>query len=116
MGKIHSQAYHQIPGVEFTVVADLDPNRRAQAQQHYGVDVVNNLEEMLKTSNVDLVDICVPTYLHAAVMAQAIKANKHVFCEKPLARSLEESQRLVDMSTGYEQKIGIGHVVRFTPD
>lgn len=115
MGQVHSQAFQELPDVELTVVADADPDKRAQAQREFGVDVVSNLEEMLQTSDVDLVDICVPTYLHETMLAQAIKAKKHIFCEKPLARSLKEGQRMVDLAAGYNKKIGIGHVVRFTP-
>lgn len=115
IGQIHCDALGNVPGCELAVVADLDPARRTQAQKDFGVEVANDIEEMLQTTDVDLVDICVPTYLHEQVMVKAMEANKHIFCEKPLARTLEEGRRLVNLSAGYSQKIGIGHVVRFTP-
>lgn len=115
MGKIHSQALQEIPNAKLVIVADPDSERRAQAERDFGVDVVSNLEELLRTTDVDLVDICAPTYLHESIMTEAIKAQKHIFCEKPLARSLEEGKRLVELGKGYEKKIGIGHVVRFAP-
>lgn len=115
MGQVHSQAFQEMPDVRLTVIADPDPNSRAQAQRDFGVNVVSSVEELLQTDDVDLVDICVPTHLHASVMTQAIQGNRHIFCEKPLARSLEEGRRLVDLGAGYKKKIGIGHVVRFTP-
>lgn len=115
MGQIHSQAYQEINDVELVVVADPDPDRRAQAQRDFGVDVVSNIDELLQFSSVDLVDICVPTYLHETVFTQALQGKKHIFMEKPLARSAEEGQRILDLAKGYDQKIGIGHVVRFTP-
>ena len=115
IGQIHCRALQSVPGCELAVVADVDAGARARAQEDYGVDVVSDVEEMLQTTDVDLVDICVPTYLHEQVMVKAMEGNKHIFCEKPLARSLEEGRRLVDLSSNYAQKIGIGHVVRFTP-
>lgn len=114
MGKIHSQALQAIPNARLVVVADPDSDRRAQAEREYGVDVVSNIDEMLRTCDVDLVDICAPTYLHESIMATAMASEKHIFCEKPLARTLEEGQRLVELAKGYSKKIGIGHVVRFT--
>ena len=115
IGQIHSKALASMPGCALTVVADLDADRKAQAQRDFGVAVVHDLEEMLQRFDVDLVDICVPTYLHEQLITVAIQANKHIFCEEPLARSLKEGQRLLDLSANYQQKIGIGHVVRFTP-
>ena len=111
IGQIHSKALASMPGCALTVVADLDPDRKAQAQRDFGVAVVHDLEEMLQRFDVDLVDICVPTYLHEQLITAAIQANKHIFCEKPLARSLKEGQRLLDLSANYQQKIGIGHVM-----
>lgn len=115
MGQVHSQAYQEISDVELVVVADPDSERRAQAQRDFGVDVVGSIEEMFRSNQVDLVDICVPTYLHESILTKAIKGKKHIFLEKPLARSLEEGERLLQLAKGYEQKIGVGHVVRFTP-
>lgn len=115
MGQLHSQSFQELADVKLTVVADSDPDRRAMAQRDYGVDVVESVEEMLQKNVVDLVDICVPTYLHESVFQKVVEANKHIFCEKPLARNLEEGLRMVEMAKDYKQKIGIGHVVRFTP-
>lgn len=115
IGKVHSAALQELAGCELTVVADVDPAARAQAQRDLGVDVVANAMEMFQSHDVDLVDICVPTYLHEEIMFQAMEADKHIFCEKPLARNLDEGRRLLERSAGYQKKIGIGHVVRFMP-
>lgn len=115
MGQMHSQALQQIEAAELVVVADPDPDRRAQAARDYGVEAVANPEELLALEEVDLIDICVPTYLHEAVFNTAVAAKKHIFCEKPLARSLQEGQRMRKLAQDYEGKIGIGHVVRFFP-
>lgn len=83
MGQVHSQALQSIPGAELVVVADPDPERQAQAQRDYGVDTVGSIEELLQAVDVDLVDICTPTYLHASIFQEALKAGKHIFCENP---------------------------------
>ena len=115
MGQVHSQAWQQLKDVQLVAVADPDSHSRAQAQRDYGIDVLESAQELLDVCDPDLVDICVPTYLHESVMAQAIAAHKHIFCEKPLARHLAEGRRMLEMAKGYQKKIGIGHVVRFTP-
>jgi predicted dehydrogenase len=105
----------EIPEFEIVAVADCDAAGRARARKQWGVPVVGSVEEMLEKYDVDLVDVCVPTFLHESVMLKVMEGDKHVFCEKPLARTLEEGQRLIDRSAGYQKKVGIGHVVRFTP-
>lgn len=115
IGQVHCEALQEVPGCQLVAVADVDPEARARAQRDYGVVAAESMEAMLDAAEVDLIDICVPTHLHEAMMVQAMEADKHIFCEKPLARSLEEGRRLVELAKGYRKKIGIGHVVRFTP-
>ncbi len=115
MGQVHSQAWQQIPGAELAVVADPDLDRRAQASRDYGLDAVSGIEDVLALHTVDLIDICVPTYLHQSVFKAAVEADKHIFCEKPLARTLAEGEEMLKLAKGHGKKIGVGHVVRFFP-
>ena len=48
-----------------------------------------------REEEIDIVDICLPTYRHAEATIQACKAGKHVVCEKPMARSLEEADAMI---------------------
>ena len=115
MGRVHSKAFQEMEGVRLIGVAEPDPQRRAQAEQDLGVDTFAGAQDLLGIEALDLVDICVPTYLHSAVFQEALKARKHIFCEKPLARTWEEGEQILDLARGYPGKIGIGHVVRFMP-
>ncbi len=115
MGQVHGQAWQQIPGVELAVVADPDLDRRAKAKRDYGLDAVSGIEDVLALHSVDLIDICVPTYLHEAVFKAALAADKHIFCEKPLARTAAEGEEMLRLAEGCGKKIGVGHVVRFFP-
>lgn len=115
IGKVHCEALQSVPGCKLTSVVDVDAAARDRAQRDFDVQVFQELDEMFSKTEVDLVDVCVPTHLHADVVVKAMEANKHIFCEKPLARSLDEGKRLVELSENYPQKIGVGHVVRFFP-
>ena len=59
------------------------------------VRVYRALEDLLSDSEVDLVDLCVPTVMHPAQSIAALKAGKHVLCEKPLALSAVEGRKIV---------------------
>ena len=66
-------------------------------------------------SAVDIVDIVTPTLSHYDVAQKAIRANKHVFIEKPLAKTVEEAQKLVAMADAQGVLGQVGHVERFNP-
>ena len=57
-----------------------------------------NFEEVLKIKEIDIVDICLPPHLHFSACKQSLEAGKHVICEKPLVSSLEELDKLQQIS------------------
>src|SRR5438270_11731858 len=59
------------------------------------VKVYRKLEEVLSDPDIDLVDLCTPTPLHPEQAIAALKAEKHVFCEKPIARTSASAREIV---------------------
>ena len=72
-------------------------------------------EEMLEKEDLDFVIIALPTYLHAKYALKAFEKGLHVFCEKPMARTSEEAQQMLDMSKKVGKKLMIGQCLRFSP-
>lgn len=116
MGQLHSSILKKLPGAELAAVADLDEGRRAKAQQDLGVKVYVDGSELIKDAEVELVVIATPTDEHAKLLEQAVLADKHVFCEKPLVRTAAECDRVSRLAQKTTKKIGVGHVVRFSPE
>ena len=101
MGVTHLKTYQQIPGARLVAVCDairlpvngvltgVTGNVRASDAVKLGrnVAVYRELEDLLANPDVDLVDLCVPTPLHAPQAIAALRAGRHVICEKPLART-----------------------------
>ncbi|MEP7198430.1 MAG: Gfo/Idh/MocA family oxidoreductase, partial [Chloroflexota bacterium] len=97
IGKSHIEAYQQLPE-QFQVVAvcDLDEGKaRAIASEHRVPRVTTDIAELCRMDEVDIVDICTPSYLHYPQTLQALAAGKHVICEKPAAGSLKEIDDLL---------------------
>ncbi|MFW5641215.1 MAG: Gfo/Idh/MocA family protein [Roseicyclus sp.] len=92
IGREHLAGYRALPD-RFRVVAlcDLD---RTRAESVAGGDGTIRLETevaaILAQEDVDLIDVCLPPHLHAAIGIAALEAGKHVICEKPLACSLDD--------------------------
>ncbi len=96
IGQGHADAYRQLPDeFELAAVCDLSPARiQALVDRSPGARVVANLDELCRLDEVDVVDLCTPSHLHAPQALQALAAGKHVICEKPVAGSLREVDQL----------------------
>lgn len=83
------------PDVEIVAVCDRDPSRLERwAPELGGALTTTELDDVLR-SDADVIDVLVPTPFHADVAVQALEAGFHVQLQKPIARSLEESERIV---------------------
>ena len=89
----HLSGYLQIPDEALvTAIADIDlEHAREHADRAGGASIFQDYREMLASSLVDAVDICLPHHLHADAIVAAAAAGKHILCEKPLCLSLEEA-------------------------
>ena len=70
---------------------------------------------LLENKKVDAVDICTPTKYHADIAVAAARAGKHVLCEKPIALSLEDADRIIRACSQNNVKLMVAHSRRFIP-
>ncbi|RRS02232.1 Gfo/Idh/MocA family protein [Glycomyces terrestris] len=102
MGAAHSHAWRTAPrffdlplAIEMTALAGRDAERVAAAADKLGWNSVEtDWRRLVERDDIDLIDICVPGNLHAEIAIAALEAGKHVLCEKPLANSVEEAERM----------------------
>ncbi|MBD8893897.1 Gfo/Idh/MocA family protein [Roseibium litorale] len=96
IGKAHVSAYAELPELfEVRAVCDLNPVRAAEAAQLApGAKAVTSFEQVCADPEIDLVDICLPPQLHAQMTLAAQEAGKHAVCEKPLAGSIDDVQKM----------------------
>lgn len=115
MGRMHANVYSTLPDVRLDVAYDSAPDKLSSYCSEFGCRSSNSLEELL-ASDVDAVDICLPTYLHASTTVQAARASKHVFCEKPMAMTDEEARSMIAACDKAGKALMIGHCIRFWPE
>src|SRR5579871_3207707 len=103
MGKAHSLAYAAMPMFFWPapavphrrMLAELDPAVAHEAASRFGFEEsTSNWRAVVESDDVDLVDISVPNDAHAEIAIAAAQAGKHVLCEKPLARTVEEARAM----------------------
>jgi myo-inositol 2-dehydrogenase / D-chiro-inositol 1-dehydrogenase len=112
IGEAHLAAW-AAEGVQPQVL-DRDATRAAALAERFGVRVATSFDELLGT--VDVVDVCTPTHQHAEIAIRAAEAGRHVICEKPLARTVEDADAVVAACDRAGVRLLVGHVVRYFPE
>jgi predicted dehydrogenase len=96
-GEFHMEMWKMIPGAEVVAIADLSDEARAAFQKKHGIQkAYANAAELVKDPELDVVDICVPNFLHAQVAIEAMREGKNVICEKPFATTMEDAHKVMD--------------------
>jgi len=130
MGVTHFKAYEKVKGAKVTAIASRDPRKRKgdwrSIQGNFGgsggvqdlskMACYESMDELLADPKVDLVDICLPTYLHTRASLEALKAGKHVILEKPIALDLGEADRVIAAAKKQKRHFMVAHVLRFFPE
>ena len=106
IGGEHLNAYRQQPDrFHVKTVCDIDGTRAASIIDDDEIAVETDFDAVIADPAIDLVDICLPPHLHFSNALLALKASKHVICEKPLATSLREVDALMDEAARAGRKL-----------
>ena len=116
IAQIHAGAYEKIKDATVVAVADKVEEKGKNLAETCNAKYYRDIEELLKNEDVNCIDICVPTFLHREMVLRAAAAKKHVFCEKPLALSLEEADEMLKAVKSSNIKSMVGHALRFWPE
>lgn len=96
-GDVHIKSYQQLENVEVVAIADVSLERLTQIGDTYGVPHrYTDYRELLQRDDLDAVSVCTPNQFHAPVAIAALQREKHVLCEKPLARTAAEGVAMVE--------------------
>ena len=131
MGMIHYLSYGAVRGVKVKALCENTQTHRLSGdwrdiKGNFGppgammdlsaVDTYTDLDEMLADPAIDVVDICLPPGLHAPMAVKALKAGKHVFCEKPMSLTTAGCKQMVTAAEKADKLLMIGHVLPFFPE
>jgi predicted dehydrogenase len=130
MGMIHYLAARRLNGAAVTAVHSRDPRKLAgdwrSIQGNFGprgemmdlskIHKYEQLPALLADPEIELVDICLPTHLHAQTTIQALQAGKHVLVEKAIALTPEEADAMVEAARKAKRLLMVAHVLPFFPE
>ncbi len=132
MGRMHFDAYQKLAArVRVAALCDQEAGRRigdwkdaignlgdagAVQRDFSEVKPCSDYRELLTDPDIDLIDICAPTFLHREVAVAALAAGKHVLCEKPMARTVAECDAMIAAAEKTDRKFMVAQCTRFWPE
>jgi myo-inositol 2-dehydrogenase/D-chiro-inositol 1-dehydrogenase len=115
IAQVHAAAYKRIARGEIVAVTDpILPAAERMSREH-GYELSPTFGDILADDSIDAVLLATPNFLHAEQAVQALEAGKHVFCQKPIALTLADADKVVAAAGASDRILQFGFMLRFTP-
>lgn len=115
IGEFHALAYASLPDLKLAMIVDQNLDKAENLARQVRAEAASDLQAMID-SDVDLVSICTPTPTHMMIAEALMRAGKHVLCEKPIARTLEQAESMIVTAGKCGVKFMVAHVSRYEVD
>jgi len=116
IGNTHAQACKNSTKLKLAAIVDNKQQACKAAAEKYDCNYYEDAEEMMDQEDVDIVDICLPTFLHEKYVTMAARKGRHIICEKPAALTFDSMERMMAAVEAAGVKFMVAQVVRFWPE
>lgn len=114
--QVHLPGYQAHPKAKVVGVCDIILDRAKAAAEEFGATIVTeDYNDLIDRDDIDAIDVATPNNVHVPIALAAIKAGKHVICEKPLAMNYGEAKELIDAAKAAGAKTGVNFSYRGHP-
>ncbi|MFQ5879691.1 MAG: Gfo/Idh/MocA family oxidoreductase, partial [Dehalococcoidia bacterium] len=117
-GMMHAENFRRrVPYARLEAVVDVEPEHARQAAEELDLEDASytSLEQALESADIDAVVITTPSFTHAELAVMATQAGKHIFCEKPMALTLEDCDRMIEAAQTAGVILQMAFMRRFDP-
>lgn len=115
IGTVHYNNYLHINGCRVAAVVCRSEKTREKARQ-LKLNCYDDIEAMARNENIDVVDVCTPTYLHRQHVIESLNLGKHVIVEKPMALNKKDAEEMFDLAFEKKLLIFTAQVVQFAKE
>lgn len=109
----HISAWDAMEETHLTALCDIRPERLARYPDKHGY---TDFDQMIEKENLDILDICLPTFLHADYAVRALNHGIHVICEKPISLKESDVDRIYQAAGRHRAQFMVAQVLRFWPE
>ena len=113
LGEHHVKHLKSIDSFKLIGIHDINEKRAKSIGTKYGIPLYNNINELIEAC--DSISLVTPTETHFDIAYHCIKAKKHIFIEKPIAKSVNDAEKLIKLGNDKNVIIQVGHIERFNP-
>lgn len=114
-GIAHARGIVKTEGMELAMVCDINEEYAKACAKEHDVPYCLDFYEMIKDETIDGVTIATPDFMHRDMVVAALRAGKHVLCEKPLALNVEECKEMISEAKKTDRVFMVGQICRYTP-
>lgn len=112
-GKEHAKLFCKEKLVDKIIVWGRNSEKLAEITKEFGVQTTTNLDDILNDQTIELVDVCLPTQVHAEYAIKALRAGKHVFVEMPLADTSENGHKILEVAKECNRRVFVDLFLQF---
>lgn len=114
-GAYHAQLLTTMDRVDKVIIFGRNEAKLQELKQALGVEITTNIDDIMLDSTIDVIDICLPSFLHRQYAVDALKHGKHVFCETPVCYNLEDTLAMKEAEQLYDSRILVNQFIKFDP-
>ena len=100
----------------YKAVCDIDATKRSEFAQKYNLHAFSDLDGMLADPDIDMVDLCLPSFMHEEFAVKIARAKKHILIEKPIAFTFEAARNIFTTARENGVRVMVAQVLRFWPE
>ncbi|MDR1667009.1 MAG: Gfo/Idh/MocA family oxidoreductase [Bacteroidales bacterium] len=118
MGSAHIKGFRSLnrQNAEYYSIFDIDPQKRDAFADTYGLKTYPDMESMLGDGELDVIDLCLPSFMHEEYALKIAAAGKHMLIEKPVAFTVEAVKNIFDTARRHRVRVMAAQVIRFWPE
>ncbi|MEM2117456.1 MAG: Gfo/Idh/MocA family oxidoreductase [Candidatus Bathyarchaeia archaeon] len=114
-GRNHARVFKELEETELLAVCDIDAEKAKSVAKQFGVKPYTNTEKLLKREDIEAVSVCTWSTSLAKEALKALKAEKHVLVEKPMAANAKQAEKLLETAKKEKIHLTVGFLMRFIP-
>ena len=113
MGFVHYNCYKNIENAELTAVCDVRTDMAKEKVNNENIHIYGDIDELLANEQVDIIDICTPSYMHREMSIKALEHGFNVLCEKPMSLNTNDTAAIINAAEKSGKLFMTAHVLRF---
>ncbi|GKX68510.1 Gfo/Idh/MocA family protein [Inconstantimicrobium mannanitabidum] len=112
-GSYHANIYSKMSNIDSIQIFGRNEDKLKKIEQDLQINTTSNINDIITSKDIDLIDVCLPSPLHKQYAIEAMKNGKDVFCETPVALSLEDAIAIKQAAKQYDKRVFVDMFIKF---